>query len=301
MMHSGANEAGKRMTTTDGQQPREFCEIANGRRIHGLHWQSDPGGLPTLALHGWLDNAASFSPLGARLSGLDVWAIDLPGHGLSDHRPAPGSYNLWDDLLDILAFADALGWERFNLLGHSRGALISTLLAATMPERMGRMVLLDAVWPKPVPAAQAPAVLRKYLVDQRRCADKKLPRYSDIAEAIVARQKATGLSAAIASLLVARGVAVSADGSVTWRSDPRLTLGSAFKLSREHSEAFFQAITAPTLILLAEDGYARIEGVQQLLKRFAKFESHILPGGHHFHAEDPDLLAPLVSGFLTAS
>ncbi len=288
------------MLTTATQLPREFSALANGRRICGLHWGHQPEALPTLALHGWLDNAASFSPLGARLAGLNVWAIDLPGHGLSDHRPEPGSYNLWDDLLDILALADALGWERFNLLGHSRGALISTLLAATMPERIARMVLLDAFWPQPVLAAQAPAVLRQYLMDQRRYTSKKLPRYPSVAEALSARQKATGMSAATASLIVQRGTKLAADGSVTWRSDPRLTLGSAFKLSREHSEAFFEAITASTLILLAEDGYARFDGGEQLLQRFGKFDYRVLPGGHHFHAEDPQRLAPLVSGFLTA-
>ena len=288
------------MLATGGQVPQAFCETANGLRICGLRWCHHAGALPTLALHGWLDNAASFSPLGAHLSGLDVWAIDLPGHGLSDHRPPPGSYNLWDDLLDILALADTLGWERFNLLGHSRGALISTLLAATMPERIARVVLLDAVWPQPVSPAQAPAVLRKYLLDQRNYAGKQLPRYASVAEAIAARQKATGQSAATAGLLVERGVTVADDGSVSWRSDPRLTLGSAFKLSREHSEAFFAAIAAPTLVLLAEQGHASIDGVQQLLKQLDTFDYRVVAGGHHFHADNPSLLAPLVSGFLTA-
>ncbi len=301
MARQVANEAGQKMLATATQMPQEVCASANGRSICGLRWCHDPSALPTLALHGWLDNAASFSPLGARLRGLDVWAMDLPGHGLSDHRPPPGSYNLWDDLLDILALADTLGWERFNLLGHSRGALISTLLAATMPERIARMVLLDAVWPQPVPPAQAPAVLRKYLLDQRSCTGRQLPRYASVAEAIAARQKATGLSAATAGLLVERGVRVADDGSVSWRSDPRLTLGSAFKLSREHSEAFFAAIAAPTLILLAEEGYASIDGVQQLLQQLDTFDYRVLPGSHHFHADNPALLAPLVSGFLTAS
>jgi pimeloyl-ACP methyl ester carboxylesterase len=41
-------------------------------------------GTPTLCLHGWLDNCASFEPLFERTADLNLTAVDLPGHGLSD-------------------------------------------------------------------------------------------------------------------------------------------------------------------------------------------------------------------------
>lgn len=50
-----------------------------------------------LLLHGWLDNADSFSQLAPRLCAADaaifgdVVALDMAGHGLSDHRKAPYS------------------------------------------------------------------------------------------------------------------------------------------------------------------------------------------------------------------
>ena len=46
----------------------------------------DPHGPKLLALHGWLDNAASFIPLQGSLSAFDLVALDLPGHGGSAHR-----------------------------------------------------------------------------------------------------------------------------------------------------------------------------------------------------------------------
>jgi pimeloyl-ACP methyl ester carboxylesterase len=275
----------------------QFAAQVNDRTLRGLGWGEGAGGIPTLALHGWLDNAASFVPLASHMQ-LSVLAIDLPGHGLSDHRPPPGSYNLWDDLLDILALADHLDWPKFNLLAHSRGALIATLLAATMPERIARVVLLDGIWPAPLAPQDAPNQLRRYLLDQRRYLQKKLPIYADVAAAVAARQKATGLGEQAARLIVERGIDTLADGRVVWRSDPRLTLASAFKLTAEHSRAFVAAIDAPVLALLATEGFAREPGVAELLRQMPHIESHILHGKHHMHMEDAALVAPLVEKFL---
>ena len=74
-----------------------------------------------LALHGWLDNLASFEPLLQHLDDLCVVAIDLPGHGKSDHRPVGAHYHFLDWIPDILAVIEALGWKGLSLMGHSLG------------------------------------------------------------------------------------------------------------------------------------------------------------------------------------
>ena len=272
----------------------------NARIIRGLRWGNDHAGVPTLALHGWLDNAASFAMLAPELPQLELWAIDMPGHGLSDHRRPPGSYNIWDDLLDILALADELGWQRFNILAHSRGAIISVLLAATMPERIARMVLLDGIWPMPSKAADAPSLLRQYLLDQRGAASKKSSSYASVAAAVAARQRATGLGQEAATLIVERSIEAQDDGSFSWRSDPRLMLTSAFKLTQAHINAFVEAISTPTLLLLAAEGFARYPGIDEALRQFPDIECRTLQGGHHLHMEAAASVAPLVAGFLQA-
>src|SRR5690606_29062519 len=81
------------------------------------------------------------------LKGADVVALDLAGHGHSYHRTLQAAYNIWEDLPDILRAADQLGWQKFNLLGHSRGAIISALLIATLPERVISAALVGGYGP----------------------------------------------------------------------------------------------------------------------------------------------------------
>lgn len=285
---------------TSTAQAIAFDVPVNGRVIRGLRWGNDQAGVPTLALHGWLDNAASFAMIAPELPQLEIWAIDMPGHGLSDHRQPPGSYNIWDDLLDILALADQMGWQRFNILAHSRGAIISVLLAATMPERIARMVLLDGIWPMPSEAADAPSLLRQYLLDQRGAASKKASSYASVAAAVAVRQLATGLGEEAATMIVERGIEALDDGSFSWRSDPRLMLTSAFKLTQQHINAFVDAISTPTLLLLASEGFARYPGIDAALRRFAEIECRTVQGGHHLHMEEAASVAPLVAAFLQA-
>ncbi|NKB75859.1 MAG: hypothetical protein GKR96_02165 [Gammaproteobacteria bacterium] len=47
----------------------------------------NPNGRPLLAVHGWMDNAASFIPVAKQLSHENWISVDLPGHGKSEGRP----------------------------------------------------------------------------------------------------------------------------------------------------------------------------------------------------------------------
>src|SRR5690606_29019174 len=90
--------------------PAELVLEPEGRALAALR-SGTRSGTRVLALHGWLDNAASFTPLAAALPELDLVALDLPGHGHSAYRPARTWYHFIDYIDDVLAALDALGWE----------------------------------------------------------------------------------------------------------------------------------------------------------------------------------------------
>lgn len=279
---------------------RERRWQVNGLTLAGLEW-GDPGAPPLLALHGWLDNAASFSLLAPLLTGRHVIALDLSGHGRSDRRSPDAGYQIWDDLPELLAVTDALGWERCDLLGHSRGAIIGALFAAAMPERVERLVLLDALMPPPVAESAFPLQLRRHLLDKRRLLlqpDRLFPLLDYAVEA----REAAGLGEAAARLLAERNIAARGT-QYAWTTDPRLRGASAVKLTSGQVQAVLRGLSMPTLVLLAEGGYGKSAELREMARTsLTNAELDIVPGGHHFHLEgDVDAIARRLELFLERS
>jgi pimeloyl-ACP methyl ester carboxylesterase len=259
---------------------RELSFEVYGRRLAALGW-GEAGATPVLALHGWLDNAASFIPLAEKLEGFQLVALDMAGNGQSDHRAADGEYNAWSDLPDIEAVADQLGWEHFVLLGHSRGAIISALYASSRPERIARVALLDAVVPGPVDPAACPQQLASFLADKKRLLDRPGRVFADREDAVAIREK-NGLSPVAAKLIAERNLKPVA-GGWCWSHDARLQGASAFKQTAAHNRAVLDGLSMPGLLLLAEDGLRRRGELPDLP---ATLQVKIVPGSHHCHMDE---------------
>jgi pimeloyl-ACP methyl ester carboxylesterase len=256
----------------------------NALELAGLSW-GEPGEKPILALHGWLDNAASFAFLAPLLTEHYVVALDLTGHGKSARRSADASYQIWDDLPEILGVMDALGWESCDLIGHSRGAIISTLVASAFPERIRRLAMLDAVAPDPVPAQDFPLQLRKALQDKTQLLLRP-DRVFDSVEEAVASRAARGLSLLAARTMVERNLRDCTEG-VQWTTDPRLRGASPMKMTEEHIQSVLSALAMPTLLLLGRDSLGRSQEAAHYAQRhIPQLTVRILAGGHHFHMED---------------
>ena len=243
-------------------------------------------GQPVLALHGWLDNAMTFDLLAPKLQGLRIVAIDMAGHGHSGHRAPGAGYQLWDYALDAMMAAQQLGWERFSLLGHSLGGIISVLIAGAVPERIERVALIDGLVPDTGEADKAPKKLGEALLAHIDLAAKKKTIYESVEQAVQVRMRGFMPVSQLASeLLAQRGLSPVA-GGYSWSSDSRLTLPSPLRLTRAHAAAFVHAVQCPMSLILAEQGVLTKE------PDFIKFLSTLnldvqrLPGGHHLHLDD---------------
>jgi pimeloyl-ACP methyl ester carboxylesterase len=114
-----------------------------------------PGGLPVVSedlgagpplilLHGLAGSTRWWSRNTAALSrAFRVIAIDLPGFGAS---PRGQRLDLDEVAGQLIASMDRLGVHRASVIGHSMGGLIAAGLAAEHPDRVDRLILVDAAF-----------------------------------------------------------------------------------------------------------------------------------------------------------
>jgi pimeloyl-ACP methyl ester carboxylesterase len=166
---------------------------------------SDP---PLLALHGWLDNAGSFDRIAPLLEGRYLVALDLAGHGKSDHRPPATWYPYADFLDDIAAVMAWFGWPSADLLGHSLGATLVSTFAAINPEKVNRLLLIEGLGPLTQSAEKTLDQLRRSQAARAAFKGDGLRVFASMEEAIEARCRSGHLSAQAARCIVERGVKV---------------------------------------------------------------------------------------------
>jgi pimeloyl-ACP methyl ester carboxylesterase len=247
---------------------------------------------PLLALHGWLDNAGSFALLAPRLAlRFKVIALDLPGHGHSDHLPPGAGYHYLDYVRAVLDAADALQLDRYSLLGHSMGAGIASLVAAATPQRIERLRLIEGLGPLGDDGTQTLQRFRDALTPHV-VSRKPLRVFHDVEQAVSARVLASGLAAELARPIVTRGL-IYTDGGWRWRSDPRLMQSSPVRQAESQIHAILRGIDAPTALLLADPATPYLPAAPMQARAGCVPDIVVSPmaGGHHLHLEQPAAVA----------
>lgn len=268
-----------------------------GLRLAARAWGPEDGPR-VLAGHGWLDNAATWDRLAPLLGGLRIVAIDFPGHGLSAHRPQASPYHFLDLIAELGACADALGWDRFSLLGHSMGAGVASLLAGTFPERIDRMVLVEGLGPMVELPQKAAERMAMAIEAEKKRSGKKKRVFADLDEAAEKIAAVTQMRPDSARILLERGMR-PVDGGLTWRADSRLRLPSRVRFSEAQVTSFLTRITCPTLLVRARDGFDfDAEVMRARAAEIADLELVELDGHHHLHLDDPQAVAAVIVPFL---
>jgi len=124
------------------QPIRDIFVEANGIRHH-LIARGMPGSPVVMMLHGLAGQAHVFDVIANRLSARHhVYCLDVRGRGESAWGAA-NEYTIDTYVADLEAVRDALGLQRFSLVGTSMGGLITMQYAPKFPEHVERVVLND--------------------------------------------------------------------------------------------------------------------------------------------------------------
>jgi pimeloyl-ACP methyl ester carboxylesterase len=265
------------------------CRVATGVNLHVVE---RPGhGRPIILLHGMWGMWRSWLRLleEQTLLGRPLFALDLRGHGFSDHPEA--GYSLPDYASDIDAFVDQFDAGPVSLIGHSLGALVGLELLATAPEHIDKVVLEEP--PLPLPDENTPiagfwqefieALIGFYLLKHEPLAV--------IAEELM---KAVDWMTPELAEEGAYYVSHTADGVFTAVMREEITLDDVEQLA--------QPLTVPTLIVQGtklDDRALTDRGVDMLRRYLADATVVSFPDtGHVVHSAVPDEFQRTVAAFL---
>ncbi|GAC20405.1 alpha/beta fold hydrolase [Paraglaciecola arctica] len=278
------------------QQSLEF-PLAN-ITLRGIGY-GDPSKPMILALHGWLDNAASFQPIAEYLSDYYIVALDITGHGLSSHRSNGAHYHLIDFPYDLHELVESQGWQSFILMGHSMGGIIATIYASCFPEHVSKLISIESFGPMTKDTQSSPSQLRDSILSRLKAQRSEAKHPRSIERTVEARTMVGDIKSESARLLITRNIREENE-QLFFTTDRRLRTFSSLRMTEPQAEAFIRNIKCPTLVIMGTQGY---DSMRTILKNRLDWVEDLImvecEGFHHLHMDNPQPVAKEIVGFLS--
>lgn len=273
---------------------RVTLPLADGRTLSGLRWGPAPP--QVTLLHGAGLNAHTWDTTLLNL-GIPALALDLPGHGDSSWRD-DAAYVGRVLAPDVAAALDAWTDRPQVLVGHSLGGLTAAAVAASRPDLIAHVVIVD-ITPGIDPSA-GPAQLRAFFAGPTDWATR---------DELVEKALSFGLggSREAAERGVFLNTRVRPDGRVEWKHHfAHLAAAAANAGSDTSTPDAVRAVLsttgwddvaevrAPLTLLRGDHGFVTAEDAEEFARRAPSARIHVAATGHNVQEEDPSGLAALI-------
>jgi len=261
-----------------------------------------------LALHGIGDNASSFDKIAPLLveSGYTIVCPDLSSHGQSDHIPnMPSIIIYWS--FEIMAIIDSLHWQKLSLFGHSLGSLILCNVAAIIPHKIEKNIIIDLQYWFCTPPGEVVSELNTFYNNitkfgrpfplcstEEECFKFHMKFYPDIQEstAKVMFQR----SYKIIQVKDSNGKMVTK--YIRSLSPYIIARAVLYSLSERERTEIHAQIKAPTLIFLSSSTLFEELKISRINELNCKYWLVNFEGSHHAHIEKPELFINEIIKFL---
>ncbi len=231
-------------------------------------------GCPLVLIHGAGGNHLSWPVEIRRQAGVEVYALDLPGHGKSK-GPCPENIPVF--AAKILRWLDWLGLPQAVLVGHSMGSAIAIQTALADPNSVKGLVLIGSgdrltVNPRILDLLANPET------------------YLEAVHKIIGWSFSLAASQTMKSLVEKRMLETS----------PNVVLSDFLACSKFDATESIARIQQPTLVVSGqEDKMTPVPGATSLAEKIPYAELRIIPdAGHMVMQEKPKQVASLLRGFL---
>jgi len=286
MFHENAHEYGIAFDDPPMVR-RQSVPLGDGRQLSALCWgERDP---ELVFLHGGAQNAHTWDTVALAL-GRPLVAIDLPGHGHSDHG-LHGSVDVVSNAADIATAVRVLAPRCKAVVGMSLGGITTLALADTAPELVRSVVLVDIT---PGVNGEKATAIANFVNG---------PESFEDFDALLARTIEHNPNRTVSSLR--RGILHNAlqrdDGSWVWRY---ARLRSAESGAKPEFSSLWESVSNLTVSLMLVRGMLAQSVVDdddeaELLRRAPNARVvHIANAGHSVQGDTPVELAELITSFI---
>jgi pimeloyl-ACP methyl ester carboxylesterase len=284
--------------------PRDRFAESLGLTIHFLEW-GEPSETPIVLVHGFLDQAFSWSLFAAELlrrARRPLWLIapDCRGHGDSGWVGAGGYYHFPDYVFDLDCVMRTVGAKQLRLIGHSMGGTISFLYAGAFPDKVTKLVLIEGIGPLGMEFADAPVRMAGWIDELHGRGRNHFREYTSTeAGANQLRQTNPRLSKDFAAALAEAGMRQNQRGKWVWKFDPLHRTAAPQPFYTRQALEFLKRIRCPVLIVDGEDSHqSRRTDKQARYEALPSYQLARIPNaGHMVHQDNPEVLAQQVDNF----
>ena len=262
-------------------------------KLHYQEW-GNPDAPAIVLVHGFGVSGHMFDEFAERMEDrYHLLAIDQRGHGDSDWSP-DGDYSRGAFVQDLEGFRQALGLERFILVGHSMGGLNSVSYTNSYPHRVRALVLVDV---GPESAKEGVDNIVRFT---RGPDELEFEEFVELAHRFNQRRTLDNIRERMRHRLKP-----AESGKYTWKFDKRfreqdsgLKIGS--ELSNDESWQLFRDISVPTLLVRgAESDVLSAEIAERATREMARARLVTVSGaGHSVPGDNPDEFTAGVREFL---
>ena len=273
-------------------QPVDKTVSVNGLKLNYLDWGNESS--PHIVLvHGLRGHRHSWDDLSAEVcKDFHVMALDQRGRGESDWAP-DGDYSTEAYVADLAAFSEALGLDKFVLVGHSMGGRNSMTFGGKYPEKLEKLAVVD-VGPESDPRGGA-RISREII---------NVPEEFDSFEAVVEymNQQNRFASDRVMRRRLTYATKELPNGKIGWRYDLAIREARRQGISTPQEDLWpaLSKITCPTLVVRgAETDLLTLDVAQRMVETFPNGQLVEIPrAGHMVFEDNPEDFIAAVTRFL---
>ncbi len=262
-------------------------------KLHYQEW-GDPAAPPVVMLHGFGVSGHMFDEFALRMQDrYRLIALDQRGHGDSDWSPE-GDYSRDAFVNDLEGFREALGIDRFVLIGHSMGGLNSVAYTVQHPAHVRALVLVDV---GPESAKEGVDNIVRFT---RGPDELDFEEFVQMTHHFNPRRSIENIRERMRHRLKQLD-----SGKWTWKFDRRfrepnngLRIGS--EVSNDESWQLFRSVIVPTLVVRGgESDVLTQETAERAAREMQRARLVVVPGaGHSVPGDNPDDFTESVQAFL---